>query len=470
MNIAANNMSKAKHGQKTEASVSSEFISALFETFESSGVKYCVLRNYENLPVDHGNDIDILIAPENYKTSYRLLLIAARKNGWLYIGHTDYFGYHKLYFSSLRPQERLLRIDVQTGSLWKGIPSAATSYILKHRVKRNDLWIASPGAEAATFFINELLTLGTIKKRNNARHKIQSLAQIGAEDFLACLSPCFGQRIAEWLLHQAQEGNLGTIEQRYQMLRWAVTWRAFVRNPVGQVLRWVRFLGCHLRQRTKRPSGLFVVLLGPDGSGKTTIAEGLTTFWKSNFSKEVVYLHGDFKLLPRLRNIRRLWARIRRKPMKPDVDFTKRHSGALVEPHSVLRALCYLSYYTWDYVLGHFSIFWHKGKDRLIISDRYFHEYFYQPKNINVPHWLLHLLMRAIPKPDLIVYLERNPDSIYKGKDELTVAEIERQQNFLRDLIENIPDSIRVNGDNGIGETVREIQGHILSTMSYRNT
>lgn len=462
------NLAIPNHHYEIRSSASSKFISALFATLEDEGIKYCILRNYENLPHDYGNDIDILTAPEGYKIFNRLLLMVAQRNGWACIGQTDYLGYHKLYFSSLRAEECLLRIDIQTGSERKGIPTYSVNYVLEKRVRRQDFYVASKGTEAAITLTKNLMRYGKIETKNNARVRIRSCANTKGDDFVDCLSPCFGQRIAEWLLHRAREGSWESIEQRYQMLRWAVTWRAFAHNHPGQVLRWVRFFWGHLRHRVKRPLGFFVVLLGSDGSGKTTIAEGLAGFWKSNFSKEVVHIHGDFKLLPRLRNLRKLWARIHRKPMKPDVDFTKKHSGALVKPHSLIRSLCYICYYMWDYVLGHFVVFFHKGSDSLIVSDRYFYEYFYQLGNSNLPHWLLHLVKRAIPEPDLIVCLERDPKSIYEGKNELTIAEIERQQTILRKLIDNIPCAVLVNGNEGIEATVQEIQRHILIAMSKR--
>lgn len=216
--------------------------------------------------------------------------------------------------------------------------------------------------------------------------------------------------------------------------------------------------------------GFFLAIVGPDGSGKTTIADGIMSFWQENFNKVPLCIHGGFAVLPRLKYLRKLWAWIRGGKLAPDPDYTKRHSGANVMPHSLFKSLLYVGYYYWGYMFGHFKVSKAKSEDNLIVADRYFYDYFYQRGNMKLPHWLLRLLSWFIPQPDLIVYLEREPKSIYNGKDELTLAEIERQQTILDKLIKDLPHAVRVNGDKGIEATVREIRHHILSKMAVKNS
>lgn len=43
------------------SNITREFLKDLFNDFNSKKIDYVVLRNYENLPNDVGNDLDILI-------------------------------------------------------------------------------------------------------------------------------------------------------------------------------------------------------------------------------------------------------------------------------------------------------------------------------------------------------------------------------------------------------------------------
>jgi thymidylate kinase len=213
---------------------------------------------------------------------------------------------------------------------------------------------------------------------------------------------------------------------------------------------------------------MFVVLLGPDGSGKTTIARDLSEFWKRDYGATTVQIHGGFHLLPELKNLRRAIAWLCHKPMAPEVDFTGRHSGVSVAPHSLTRSLCYLLYYSWDYILSHIPVFYHKGKDRLIVADRYFYDYFFQLRNSKLPHRLLDAIRRVIAQPDLIVCVERDAEAIYADKDELTVDEIRRQQAVLRAVVAKLPNAVLVRADAGAQAAADCIQGHILRVMTGR--
>ena len=47
----------------------SEYLINCFTQLKSKSVDYCVLRDYENLPLKFNNDIDILVDESNFKDS-----------------------------------------------------------------------------------------------------------------------------------------------------------------------------------------------------------------------------------------------------------------------------------------------------------------------------------------------------------------------------------------------------------------
>lgn len=203
--------------------------------------------------------------------------------------------------------------------------------------------------------------------------------------------------------------------------------------------------------------GLFVVIIGPDGSGKTTVADAIEKECLAAHSMMTTRIHGGFNILPRLKILRKAFAALLRKEMRPDPDYTIKHSGAIVKPHNLLRSFVYLTYYYWDYLLGHFYVRKQIKLGRLILADRYFYDYFYQRGNMNLPHGFLKVLCNFIPKPDILIFLNADAQAIYHRKNELTTDEIERQQKIITKIISWLPNSITVESNQHLSFTMSKI-------------
>ena len=436
------------------------FILRLLRQFEDVGIRYCVLRSYEQLPDEHGNDLDILVAEKDLPMARSGVMDVSRDLGWHKVAEVRRFGYNGLYFCSPDRAERWLLVDLFTETHWRGLSYTSKEKILEERVRFKDFHVAGPGAEAALLVVKELLPWGKVKSKNMARDRIQYCAVKDEHGFLECLRPAFGKRTGTLLLRASKVGDWDSIESRVNRLRRALLIRSLTRHPLRQPLAWIEFLYGHIVHRIRKPLGFFIVVLGPDGCGKTTIAKHVGQAWQQTVppGKEPEYIHGDFNNLPRLRGIRRLWAKMRGRPLPPEPDYTKKHAGAEVVPHSLLKSLLYLGYYFWGYVLGHAKVQRIKAQDRILIADRYFYDYFFQRGNMRLPHWLLRFLTWFIPKPDLTVVLNADTEAIYARKQELTVEEIDRQQAVIRRICRWLPNVIEVRTDQDIESTVAEVK------------
>ncbi len=215
--------------------------------------------------------------------------------------------------------------------------------------------------------------------------------------------------------------------------------------------------------------GFFLAIIGPDGSGKTSVAETLSKSLESHFDQVPMYIHGDFDILPRLKSLRKIWAKIKRREMPPDPDYTKKHAGAAAVPHSLVRSLGYVCYYYWGYLLGHFTILLAKANNKIIIADRYFYDYFFLRDSMRIPHWLLRLLIYFIPRPDLIVFLDADAEEIYARKNELTIEEIKRQQDIIRKICKWLPNYIAIDTHKGISQTVEQVKAAIFTKIVKKN-
>lgn len=173
--------------------------------------------------------------------------------------------------------------------------------------------------------------------------------------------------------------------------------------------------------------GKFIILLGPDGSGKTTISNVIIENYKKVFFSARLY-HFNFKFFPRLKNFKLTNTK--------DPDYTLPNSGTNAKIQSSLRSTIYTIYYGLELILT--SNF--KGRKLvsdgcLLIFDRYLHDYFFQRSYRNSPKVLLEFILKLCYKPDLIIFLEGDSKHINKRKNELSSNEINIQQNLIKNKL-----------------------------------
>ncbi len=155
--------------------------------------------------------------------------------------------------------------------------------------------------------------------------------------------------------------------------------------------------------------GSFVVVVGPDGSGKTTLAHALT----DRFGSRARYFH----FLPRP-----IW-RLSKRPGIPG-ELVDKHTEAGNRPlgwvrlaRNVVKAR--LAYWL---VIGPAL-----RRGQTVVGDRYLYGYVVQPIPLKFsgPEWVARMALRLIPKPDLVVVLDAPTAVIRSRKPELSSEAID---------------------------------------------
>lgn len=187
------------------------------------------------------------------------------------------------------------------------------------------------------------------------------------------------------------------------------------------------FVAAYFINRRNRP-GAFVVLVGPDGSGKTTVAEFLATQAKADFFSSSLH-HFNIKTFPRLATL------LMRRNSGPD--YTIAGSGTRAPIQSARRAWIYMIYYGTELmVYSHFRLKRRLRLGQLVIFDRYFHDWFFQRSYRRASRPAIRAFLARAVRPDLVVYLTGEPAKINARKPELSAEEIGVQQNLIvSDLI-----------------------------------
>lgn len=404
----------------------------IFGSVHQAGLDYAVLRNYGGLPDKPGRDVDILT--NNFEKFKQIIEQVSEQAGYSVRIFRRYDSLVKFHLISEIPEGcEILEIDVGWDIRWKGIPLIPQDLLDHHRLWRKEFYTLQPGPEAAISVSTNLIYHGAVKEKY--KPEIIEMIRTDRDGFLKALAPSFGLSLASELAELSSRGDWSRIEALVPQLRRQAVIKALRHQPLAQLGHWAAFLWWNLL-KFFRPSGLFVVLIGPDGSGKSTVSVGLQKCLSPLFQGSKCF-HAHFKNLPRLRDLARLLG-FKVSPEAPmNQPVPEKFSKDL---HCVgrLHSLILLLYYTLDYLLGYPLVFWSRGKGELIIFDRYFYDYLVQP-GMNLPYWFLTLLMRMIPNPDVVVYLKNSPDVILSRKPELTFQELGRQGALCARLISRLP-------------------------------
>jgi thymidylate kinase len=168
-----------------------------------------------------------------------------------------------------------------------------------------------------------------------------------------------------------------------------------------------------------RPRGAFAVLIGLDGSGKTTLARNLCRLASAGTRFDgVCYFHWRPKFLQRSEFPLPEFSEVLRKgPMR------KTWINALL---SCLRLAKNVLLANLAYRLRVRRLAQH---NHLVLIDRYFYNYELDPDSVKYagPRWFLDLLLPLFPKPDVVITLNAGAETLLARKRELSPEQIARQ-------------------------------------------
>jgi len=423
-----------------------DFLGVLFAEWNRQGLAWLVLRNHEGFPNDIGNDVDLLIDREHGAEAERILWDVAAGQGWRVHNVVEHacLAVYLHHPSSLEQ----LHLDLTYALTWHGMVFVDAAALLANRIRQGMVFVPHAAQEAAVNLCMGLYYRGRVKDRYRAG--IVRAARAERELFLQALS---GSADAMLLsdMHAAL-ANESWAEVESLVGRWRrAHWRRALRDP-GSLLTGLahevkRYLG-----RMLRPAGIVLVLLGPDGSGKSSVAEGLQKRLARTFNPAA--------------SLRAHWKPI---PSDPSCPPTIDPHGR--PPRPAWQSCCFFIYHWLYFVMGWWTYVQPKRlHNGLVIIDRYYYDFFVDPLRyrLSLPRWVFRVAFLMVRKPDLVVELNVTPEVAQTRKSEVSDGERARQCEAYHALVATLPQGRSVDANAPLDNVITAVQRIVLEYMTNR--
>jgi thymidylate kinase len=420
------------------------YTSILFSDLNRKSINYCVLRNFEHLPLNTGNsDLDILIHKNDVAKFIYILESFIQINKLNLVSVISDKHCPKYCISN---ENWGIQIDVFQESVFYGDNELITSDTLfQNTLVYNGVKVLDPKIGALLSFLKELLN----NKNCTAKYIEDLQNQFQLQKIATNLLIQFDLGFITYFKNNFNELNNGHYLKLYDLSR-KTHKKSSLNGFVSKI------------QRLFHKPGYTVAFLGTDGSGKSTIIELITPILNEAFHKAVYYEHlrpNHFPSIARLLGNKNIL----------DEPVTDPHGGSV---SGYLGSFFRWAYYSLDYTFGFYiKIFTKKAfKSCVWIFDRYYYDYLIDPKRsrINLPKWIFKLGQFIIPEPDIIICLGTDAQTIHKRKPELPLLEVERQVKDLKKFAENHKRAVWIDTGKSIETAQNDTMKAIIKVMAKR--
>jgi thymidylate kinase len=429
-------------------------LQSVVELLDAKGLPYCILHGYKDYPGKVASDVDCII-PAGFLPRQLATLLQANRDRlgaavvqWLQYKSTGHC--FVLVTKGIGARWDFLAVDVSSDLRGYGRVFYRGEDILASRRLDRGFWVPSPALEFGCYFVKK------VAKRSLSEEHGRRLTELYHQDPTGCdreIARFWREGTARLIGNVAGSGEWDTVRELLPSLRRELLWpgtapqfRSSVRYWVADALRQCR--------RWRVPTGVHVVLLGPDGAGKSTTCSAL----------------GD-ALAPAFRG-----AGVTVNHLGPALFRGARAGFPVTIPHSrparsFIGSLAKAAYWVLDYTLGYYvKIRPALARSTLVLFDRYFVDALIDPRRYRYggPRWVLQLVWSLVPKPDLVILLDAPPEVLRARKQEVSLRETERQRHAYRQLMETLPNGHIVDAAQPLDRVVTAVGTVILGFLASR--
>lgn len=436
-------------------------IEKLFEQLKENRISYAVLRNYETLPEKPlpGSDVDILIDKKRKKDYELIFAKVAKENNVFVLSKKIHFNCLSYFVYQKRPISFSYWVDAFTKIATKSFVWIDTDFLLRNRIwDKRGFYVLSPGAEAATLFLKEVLAGLPVKERYYST--IQSFAKKDKNNFIQVLSNHFGPKITEEMFQIAiRRGWEDAFKKREKWWR-ILSVNNFREKPITQIFDSFRFFWSYFKEYLGFQKGISIAFIGPDGAGKTTISQGIKNRLEKFPFKKIYCYHGQVGFFPELSKIYNL------------LSFKKMTTSPYPLKENLpnkSRALLHLFYYGLESFLSWPWFLWGKIRGKIFLFDRYFYDFIATSIHRQIFPQIFFVIVKFIPHPNLTFVVSGRAEKIYQRKKEWPVEEIREQlKAFQSSKLLKLSKIFLIDTEKPLKENLDKIEKEILKFLKLK--
>jgi len=407
-----------------------------------------VLHSWQGLPDELPSDLDIAVHPGD-RARLPFVFRRLQNKGYLLVQCLNYFAQAYYFVFSWFEGETLkfVAVDAIFEHRRSGLISLSGEELLAGRGRFKEFWVASPAAEFAY-----LLAKRTWKRSvppSYAQRLKLLVEKLGRAQAEKLAGKVFIGKLKAKVVEACSNGSLDRLLGRIGAQPWLTS---LLRHPLGLV----RFLfgeALRVMRRSLQPTGLLVVVLGPDGAGKSTLVGRISRALGPCFRRHRIFHWRPMVILPQ-----------------------KETGAAVTDPHhapprGTLGSIVALLGILLDYWLAYGLVLRpFLARTGLVVFDRYYQDLLIDPLRYRYsgPMWLAKLVSRFVPAPDLQFVVDAEDDVILSRKREVPPEELRRQREGYQQFTLGALGAIPVKTDRGIERTVEEATRFIVQFLTPR--
>ena len=419
----------------------------ILKSLYTAGYNPCVLSvdTIEGRIAEEGSDVDIVIFG-NWRSIAKHIQTVSCNSKWLLVNYFAHSGYGTQCVIGL--DREFLILDIY-GQKWRGNGFVFSFSKCFTRVNKgfyeipNSVsafeYILVKGAAKTKFSQHNNQRLWKLAKMLDAstihsRYLTKSIGEKHMDNVLSLLKN--GQKLPEETINGLIKG-IG--KSRVYYSRFALI--AYYITEYSRVIH-----------RMMHPSGVSVAVLGPDGSGKSSVVRHIIPGLSAAF-RRTQYIH-----------------------LRPAVGSRWRIGEPVTNPHrqsarSWPVSVAKICYFLFDYVVGWWILVRPMlVRSTLVVFDRYYHDILVDPLRYRYggPMWLARWVGKLIPSPDLWILLDAPPEVFQARKQEVPLGETTRQRNAYLALIQERDNSVVLDASQPLDKVVTDVNSAILTFLAER--
>jgi thymidylate kinase len=428
----------------------SKLVTTLFHAWEKANINFVVLRNYKELPDCIGNDIDILVSNETLPFAEKILKTVSNKLGFKLHNRAEFSPVCLFVIHASTGYQ--IHFDLFTSLQWRFFDILIPDQVLRNRSMCEGIPIPHSLHEATLNLLTTLLYQGHIKDKYKSF--IAQSYRENTEQAMVTLTRLFGDKIGKQIINSVTQEDWDSIEARRNDLRKALALNQLCTCPT-LIFKKIFFDIKRLVKRWFNYPGVFIVCIGPDGSGKTSVADRVMKRLETTFKADKTHYYH--------------WKPITFQRSKGDI-------GPVDNPHGKstrcpLASTIYLFYHVFEFFFGGIlrlkPVLFRNG---MVVVDRYFYDIMVDPKRyrLNAPIWLVYFVAKIIVKPDIVICLDAPAKIFYERKQEVSFEEVVRQREAYLAFVKRLPNGHIVDASRPLDDAVRQTEDIIIKYMVER--